>query len=131
MYLLDTNIWLELLLNREKAKNVIRFLDFVKDSDIYVSSFSMYSICIFLSNINKFDTLIRFVNDLSENNIEIINTNLIDIHNIIAIEKSYDLDFDDALQYFVATSNKLTLISYDKDFEKTPLGRITPEKAMK
>lgn len=131
MYLLDTNIWLELLLNREKAKNVIRFLDFVKDSDIYVSSFSMYSICIFLSNINKFDTLIRFVNDLSENNVEIINTNLIDIHNIIAIEKSYDLDFDDALQYFVAISNKLTLISYDKDFEKTPLGRITPEKVMK
>ncbi len=87
MYLLDTNIWLELLLNREKAKNVIRFLNFAKDSDIYVSSFSMYSICIFLSSIKKYDTLVRFVNDLSENNIEIINTNLNDIHSIVAIKK--------------------------------------------
>ena len=33
MYLLDTNIWLELLLNQEKAKEVEQFLDFIKDSE--------------------------------------------------------------------------------------------------
>ncbi len=130
MYLLDTNIWLELLLNQEKAKEVEQFLDFIKDSDIYISSFSLYSICIYLCRIDKFDTLKSFVNDLSENNVEIINTNLLEIHSIIEIEKSYNLDFDDALQYYVSTSNKLTLISYDKDFEKTPLGRVTPDIIM-
>ncbi len=130
MYLLDTNIWLELLLNQEKAKEVERFLDFIKDSEIFISSFSLYSISIYLCRINKFDTLKSFVDDLSENNVEVINTNLLEIHSIIEIEKSYNLDFDDALQYYVSTSNKLTLISYDKDFEKTPLGRITPDIIM-
>ena len=80
-----------------------------------------------MCRINKFDTLKSFINDLSENSVEVINTNLLEIHSIIEIEKSYDLDFDDALQYHVSTSNNLTLISYDKDFEKTPLGRITPK----
>ena len=127
MYLLDTNIWLELLLNQEKAKEVEQFLDFIKDSEIFISSFSLYSISIYLCRINKFDTLKSFINDLSENSVEVINTNLLEIHSIIEIEKSYDLDFDDALQYHVSTSNNLTLISYDKDFEKTPLGRITPK----
>ncbi len=131
MYLLETNIWLELLLNQEKADEVKGFLNHIKDSDIYISSFSFYSICIFLSRMNKFDTLISFVNDLSENNIEIINTNLLDIQSILEIEKSYNLDFDDALQYYLASSNKITLIGYDKDFEKTPLGRITPDVIMK
>lgn len=130
MYLLDTNIWLELLLDQEKAIEVKEFLNFIKDSEIYISSFSLYSICIFLSKLQKYDTLVKFIKDLTVNNVEIININLFEINNLIEIEKIYDLDFDDAFQYYVSESNKLILISYDKDFDKTPQGRIIPGNIM-
>jgi uncharacterized protein len=130
VYLLDTNIWLELLLNQEKAEEVRYFLDFIKDSEIYISSFSLYSICIFLSKLQKYDTLIRFIKDLSDNNVEIININLFEINKLIEIEQNYNLDFDDAFQYYLSESNQLTLVTYDKDFDKTPKGRITPDKIM-
>lgn len=57
MYLLDTNIWLELLLNQEKAEEVKVFLEKIKDKDIYITSFSLYSICIFLTRLKKYDIL--------------------------------------------------------------------------
>lgn len=87
MYLLDTNIWLELLLNQKKADEVVKFLDFIKNSKICVSSFSIFSICILLSKHHRFDTLLKFINDLSENNVEIINISLSEIRDIFEIEK--------------------------------------------
>ena len=99
MYLLDTNIWLELLLNQEKAKEVALFLEFIKDSEIYLSSFYLFSICIFLSKLKKFNTLEKFILDISDNNVGIINLNLLEINNLIEIEKMYNLDFNDAFQY--------------------------------
>jgi predicted nucleic acid-binding protein len=126
MYLLDTNIWLELLLNQEKSKEVECFLNLIKDSEIFISSFSLFSICILLSKLKKYDTLVRFVDDLFDNDVEVININFNEIKNIIEIEKNYNLDFDDAFQYYVSLSYELTLISYDKDFDRTPNGRITP-----
>lgn len=130
MYLLDTNIWLEIFLDREKANEVLNFLDFIKDSEIYISTFSFFSICIFLSKLQKYDTIIKFINDLFDNNVELINIGPLEIKYLIEFEKAYNLDFDDAFQYYVAESNGLVLISYDKDFDKTPKGRTTPANIM-
>ncbi len=38
------------------------------------------------------------------------------------------LDFDDTYQYFSAKKYNLTIISFDKDFDKTVIGRKTPEQ---
>ncbi len=42
----------------------------------------------------------------------------------------FSLDFDDAFQYYLSKSKNLKLISYDKDFDKTPERRITPYEIM-
>ncbi len=43
-YLLDTNIWLELLLNQENADTVSLFLDKTPSDLIAISDFSLHSI---------------------------------------------------------------------------------------
>lgn len=42
----------------------------------------------------------------------------------------YGLDFDDAYQYAVAEKHNLTLVSFDKDFDRTERGRKTPAEIL-
>ena len=53
MYLIDSNIWLELLLDQKKAGEVKLFFERVKIDDIHISEFSIYSIGIILSRYKK------------------------------------------------------------------------------
>ena len=41
----------------------------------------------------------------------------------------YHLDFDDAYQYTAADEYGHVLVSFDTDFDRTPLKRITPKQA--
>jgi len=36
------------------------------------------------------------------------------------------LDFDDAYQYAVAESRNLSIVSFDRDFDRTEKGRVEP-----
>jgi len=44
------------------------------------------------------------------------------------IAQRFGLDFDDAYQYVTAEENDLTLVSFDRDFDKTTRGRQTPQE---
>ena len=48
MYLLDTNIFIELLLEQEKAEDVRKFLINHDPCELYITEFSFYSIGIIL-----------------------------------------------------------------------------------
>jgi hypothetical protein len=41
-YLVDTNIWLELLLDQKQAENVRAFFNAVEPGEISISEFSLY-----------------------------------------------------------------------------------------
>jgi predicted nucleic acid-binding protein len=41
----------------------------------------------------------------------------------------YHLDFDDAYQFTAADEYRLILVSFDSDFDRTPLKRMTPKQA--
>ena len=45
---------------------------------------------------------------------------------LLAVRKQFGLDFDDAYQYVAAEKFNLTLLSLDKDFDRTPRGRLAP-----
>ena len=64
MYLLDTNIWLERLLNQTKAQDVKQMLDGVDASELAVSDFSLHSICVILGRSHKLTLLDQFLSDL-------------------------------------------------------------------
>ena len=131
MYLLDTNILLELLLKREHAAAVIQFLQ-APEITCSISDFSFHSIGLHLFNKDKKDLYLRFAKDMFKPGGLRITSLLPEyLPDLAHASDSYGLDFDDAYQYALARSQNLTLISYDNDFNKTPEKRITPEKILR
>jgi len=54
-----------------------------------------------------------------------------DCKQLIEVVNQFKLDFDDAYQYLAAELNDLTIVGFDKDFDKTELGRKTPSQILK
>ena len=129
MYLLDTNIFLELLLGQEKTASVIRLLERAVKGEIatYITRFSLYSVEIILVRNDKLEELRKFLEILGHaKEIKILNTNTYDDQKVLDVMEKWNLDFDDAIQYYLCKSFKLELISFDKHFDKTDIKRIEP-----
>ena len=127
MYLIDTNIWLENLLDQKRAKEVKEFLNNVETRLLYISDFTLHSIAIILTKLKKYDTLVKFLDDLFANNkINLVRLEPESMKNVLTVISQYNLDFDDAYQYVCADSYNLEIISFDTDFDKTKLSRKTP-----
>ena len=127
MYLVDTNIWLEVLLEQAKNAESHEFLETTESSLLHITDFSFYSIGIVLTRLRKSDVLNKFISDvIIESNVSIIRLDPEGIREIIKIEKKWGLDFDDSYQYVSAEKHDLTIVSFDSDFDRTEKGRITP-----
>jgi hypothetical protein len=50
------------------------------------------------------------------------------LERILSLRRSVDLDFDDAYQYVAAEANRLTIVSFDADFDRTEHGRKQPHQ---
>ncbi len=132
MYLLDTNIWLERLLEQNKWREVKLFLDKVESDKIYISDFSFHSIGLILTDLKRFKLFIKFTRDLFINgNCKLIRLEPEDMKELVKIMEKFKLDFDDAYQYTLAEKYNLKIVSFDKDFDRTKKGRITPKQALK
>ena len=129
MYLVDTNIWLERLLDQEKSEDVEKFLDIVPSEELFISDFSFHSIGVILCKTNNREAFIQFTTDIFNNgNVSILNLEPDDMSEIVKVIENDNLDFDDAYQYVTAEKNHLILVSFDADFDGTELGRKTPEE---
>ena len=127
MYLVDTNIWLEILLEQKKSREAKLFFEKVETENIHITEFSIYSIGIILSRYKKIDVLRNFIFDLIyESSVDVIRLKDNDHFKIIEAIDNYSLDFDDAYQYVAAKKMNLKLISFDSDFNKTPEKRMLP-----
>jgi predicted nucleic acid-binding protein len=132
MYLLDTNIFLELILDQEKADDVEKFLRSVQKEKLYISEFSLYSVGIILFRQKLYDIFIRFVDDLIFTyGIHLVKLAPKDIKQLVEVAKQFNLDFDDAYQYTIAELYDLKIVSFDSDFDRTKRGRKTPEDILK
>jgi predicted nucleic acid-binding protein len=128
MYLVDTNVWLELLLEQEKAAEVRRFFQQVEARLIAITEFSLYSIGVILTRLKKDDIFGDFLSDTVEDSgVVRIRLNAADLKQALAVRKQYQLSFDDAYQYVAAIKYEYTLISFDADFDRTQKGRKMPD----
>lgn len=128
-YLVDTNIWLERLLDQEKSAEVAYFLEKTPSRNISITDFSLHSIGIILTKLNHLETLRKFVQDLFvEGEVSLIHLEAEDIDRLTEVIQQFKLDFDDAYQYVAAEKYSLTLISFDIDFDRTKAGRKTPRE---
>ncbi len=120
MYLIDTNIFLELLLNQDKkeiARNILIRLE-NREFDAVISGFSLHSIEFILSIKKKNRELKEFLLALLDfPNIFIYYTTLEEDLEIIDIMEKNHLDFDDANQYYIARKFNAGIMTFDNDFK--------------
>lgn len=129
MYLLDTNILLELLLDQTNADEVEKFLRNAPPEELYFSEFSFYSVGIILFRTDRYDVFSQFIDDLFINGgIQVISLSPSNLRTLAKHAREFNLDFDDAYQYQIAENYDLSLVSYDKDFDSTKVGRIEPSE---
>jgi len=131
MYLIDTNIWLELLLNQEKAEEVRQFNKRIEGHLLAITEISLYSIGVVLSRLKRDDAFLDFLSDTIEDTAVVrIRLGLNDLKKIIPLKQELKLDFDDTYQYLAAEKFGYTLVSYDKDFDKTERKRVTTKQVL-
>ncbi len=131
MYLIDTNILLEGLLKQEKADSVRSFFTTVDLGQMAITDLALHSIGIILFRFGKYDIFNSFLNDLIIDGIEVLTLKPDDLLELGETIQSYNLDFDDAYQYLVAEKSHLVIISFDKDFDNTELGRKEPSEILR
>lgn len=127
MFLVDTNVWLELLLEQEKAGEVRQFLQAKEARLLAITDFSLYSIGVILTRLKK-DTLFEdFLSDtIEDSGVGRIRLDSADLKELLGVRQQFQLDFDDAYQYVAARKYNLTLVSFDSDFDRTERGRNLP-----
>jgi len=130
MFLIDTNIILEVLLEQERYKECEEFLEKVRRGEIEasISRFSLYSIELIMIRYGKIKELKLFLTLLSTfRGLTIMNTLPIDDIHVLEVMKKFNLDFDDAINYYIVKKYKMKgIVSFDKRFDKTDIKRIEP-----
>jgi predicted nucleic acid-binding protein len=129
VYLLDTNIILELLLDQDHADQVAAFLNQATPDSLHISEFSFYSLGVVLLRLKRFDLFLRSVKDLFLSEvIGLLRLEVEDMAKVSEVAQAFGLDFDDSHQYVAAEKFNLELLSFDRDFDRTPRGRKTLEE---
>jgi predicted nucleic acid-binding protein len=125
--LIDTNIFLEVLLNQENGSQARALLQKSDIHELFMSDFSLHSIVLILLRRKAFELAMLFLADIAQSgSVEILRIMPGDLTQVIAVARRYALDFDDAYQYVLAVEHELTLVSFDSDFDRTPHGRQLP-----
>ncbi|MFW6104984.1 MAG: type II toxin-antitoxin system VapC family toxin [Chloroflexota bacterium] len=127
MYLLDTNVWLERLLDQTKSEEVGNLLSHIPSDRLFITDFAFHSIGVMLSRLGRSEALLQFVRDAFVHGmVSLVHLEPEDVEKMTKVIQQFNLDFDDAYQYVAAEKYGLEIISYDTDFDCTEKGRKTP-----
>jgi uncharacterized protein len=127
VYLVDTNIWLERLLDQDRSEEVGDFLQRVSNDRL----FSPTSRCTpsgHSAELGEAQTFSRFVQDLLiDGAVRLVGLQPDDMTSIVDTAGKYQLDFDDAYQYAASGKFNFQIVSFDSDFDRTDRGRRLPD----
>src|SRR6266403_498316 len=108
MYLVDTNVWLERLLNQAKSDGVGKFLSVVSSHELYVTDFAFHSICVILTRLARTKVLLDFVQDVFvDGEVNLVSIKPTDIQLLVDAVDTHKFDFDDAYQYVAAKQKRI------------------------
>ena len=125
--LLDTNIFLEVILDQERAKEAQALLSEVEKYEFSISDYSLHSIGLLLFRRGQHEVFRQFLKDIILGvGVAVVALSAQEMEGLIQVAQRFSLDFDDAYQYVVAERYGLTIISFDADFDRTERGRKTP-----
>ena len=124
MFLVDKNVWLELLLEQEKATEARQFFRRTEAHVLSITDFTLYSIGVILTRLEMDDAFEDFLSDSS--GVRRIYLETSDLKELLIVRQRLRLDFDDAYQYTAAEKNDLIIVIFDK----TERGRRTPGEVL-
>ena len=132
MYLVDTNIFLEVLLAQTRKEECEKFLSSLKTGKRkgVVTDFTLHSIIVILGNLNKLNELKIFLSSLTAyKGLHLYHASITDHLNAVEIALQQKLDMDDAIQYSAALSLKAeAIVSFDKHFNNLRTPRWEPQQ---
>ena len=125
--LLDTNIFLEIILEQEKAQEARELLSKAADFEFFVSDYAIHSVGLLLFRRGKHEAFNRFLIDMFHNaGVRLVSLSPEEMESIFMPAQQFHLDFDDAYQYVIAEQYGFIIASFDADFDRTARGRKTP-----
>ena len=131
MYLVDTNIFLEVMLSRSKKESCKDFLNLLKTGKKtgFVTEFSLYSIMLIMAGFAKEKELRIFLSSLSAyKGLSIYTSTLAEKVKAVDISLNSGLDVDDSIQYSAALSLDVKgIVSFDKHFDGLEIPRVEPQ----
>jgi len=107
--LVDTNVFLEIILEQEKAEEARDLLVKTEEHDFFISDYSLYSIGLLLFHRKQHDIFGQFLDDMMLNaGIKVAPLSTEEMVAVINAARKFGLDFDDAYQYAAAEKYGLT-----------------------
>jgi len=114
--LVDTNIFLEILLEQTKKESCKNFLN-NNIGNLNISDFSLHSVGVHLIKNKQYEVFKRFAKDvLPEINLITLPKDL--YAEVVSIAKKYNLDFDDSYQCAIAKEFDFSISTMDNDFKR-------------
>ena len=115
-YLVDTNLFLEILLNQAGRKKCEAFLQGEKGA-AWISDFTLHSIGVLSFRQKRPELFNQFAADTLPQ-FSILSLSNAGYLQLGEVHTRHGLDFDDAYQFLVARENKLAIATQDKDFQR-------------
>jgi predicted nucleic acid-binding protein len=132
LILLDTNIFLELLLDQKRAGECESLLELVSTGRVEaaVSHFTVHAVEAALGGGKNLDAFLR--NLEHSVGLYVYDTNISDEIAVSLISKKIDRDFDDTLQYYVAKKLGVeAIVSFDDHFDGLDISRTEPDDLLR
>lgn len=131
MFLVDTSVSLEILLQQEGHEGARRFLERAPSGTLFVTEFTLYSIGLILDHEGRSEAYPSFLREtVNRGSVGRIRLSLDNLAKIPDVMERLGLDFDDAYQHVAARQADAEVVSFDDDFDATPAGRRSPNEAL-
>jgi len=129
--LVDTNLFIEVLLNQVNAGEARAFLENRKGHELFVSDFALHSIGLLLFRQKQLQVFRQFLQDIiGRVGIALVALTAREMDSLVDVAARFKLDFDDAYQYSAAITHGLKIVSFDADFDRTTEGRLLPSNVL-
>ncbi|MEK7256872.1 MAG: PIN domain-containing protein [Bacteroidota bacterium] len=116
MDLVDTNVFIEILLQQPKAAICANYLR-NHAGQFYLSTFSLHSIGVLLFKKKQPQVFDQFLIDFPPATF-CLPLSTQGYSQLSSIQSQFNLDFDDAFQFATAKENMLRLVTQDADFRR-------------
>ena len=114
--LVDTNIFLEILLNQSVSQKCKDLLD-NDPGAAWISDFSLHSIGVLLFRRGRAELFRKFIADMLPQ-LTIVTLTSTGYVQVIEARNKFGLDFDDSYQFCIAKENRLGISTRDRDFDR-------------